>query len=183
MYTNICSCVLFLLLNGRVEFYISDSKSILENFRTIIPWINRLVELDDPTWFKPIAEGKASIAEIISHLKNWDRYLITNAIPSAQRGDGIVFPDFDPFNSVAYEYAKSGISKNQMLDEFCAIRMELYNLLLEIGEDTLRKHATANGVELCPHTGTPYSVLYIIQEFIEHDNHHKNQIDNVLMNS
>ncbi len=38
-------------------------------------------------------------------------------------------------------------------------------------------------VELCPHTGTPYSLLYIIQEFIEHDQHHKVQIDKALLQS
>ncbi|MGG1519427.1 DinB family protein [Paenibacillus oryzisoli] len=159
----------------------SDTQRILEDFKAIIPWVNQLVELDDAAWFKPIAEGKASIAEIISHLENWDRYLITKAIPSAQKGEGIVFPDFDPFNTAAYEYARSGISKSQLVGKFCATRMELYDLLLEIGEEALRKHVAANGVALCPHTGTPYSVLYIIQEFIEHDLHHKKQIDHALL--
>ncbi|SDD17443.1 hypothetical protein SAMN02799630_02319 [Paenibacillus sp. UNCCL117] len=67
-----------------------------------------------------------------------------------------------------------------MLDLFCATRMELIDLLLEAGEDAIRKHVTVNGVKLCPHTGTPYSVLYIIQEFIEHDNHHKAQSQHFL---
>ncbi len=40
----------------------------------------------------------------------------------------------------------------------------------------LEKPLTANGVSYCPHTGTPYSLIYIIKEFIEHDNHHKKQI-------
>lgn len=40
----------------------------------------------------------------------------------------------------------------------------------------LEKPLTANGVSYCPHTGTPYSLIYIIKEFIEHDNHHKRQI-------
>ncbi len=160
-----------------------DSKEILESFRCIIPWVSRLGELDDSVWFNPIAEGKASTAEIISHLQNWDRYLISNVIPSVLGGDGIVFPDFDPFNSVAYDYAKSGIGRKQLLEEFCATRAELCDLLASIGDNALREPVTANGVELCPHTGNPYSLLYIIQEFIEHDQHHKVQIDKALLQS
>lgn len=147
----------------------------------MIPWVDRLAELEDSIWFKPIAEGKASTAEIISHLMKWDRYLITTAIPAVQSGEGVVFPSFDPFNSAAYEYAKSGISKNQLLAEFLSTREELCGLLLGVGEEVLRKHTTANGVEICPHTGTPYSLLYITQEFIDHDNHHKNQIEHAIL--
>ena len=159
-----------------------NSQDILETYRSTIQWTIRLDGLDDSIWFNPIAEGKASIAEIISHLRNWDRYLIENAVPAARRGDGIVFPEFDPFNSLAYDYAKSGISPKQLLEEFRSTRMELCDWLLELGEDTLGKHVTANGVALCPHTGTPYSLLYILQEFIEHDNHHKTQMDTALLN-
>ncbi|QTH46930.1 hypothetical protein J4772_01225 [Cohnella sp. LGH] len=56
-------------------------------------------------------------------------------------------------------------------------------MLASIGDNALREPVTANGVELCPHTGTPYSLLYIIQEFIEHDQHHKVQIDKALLQS
>lgn len=159
-----------------------NSQDILETYRSTIQWTNRLDGLEDSIWFKPIAEGKASIAGIVSHLRNWDRYLIENAIPAVRRGDGIVFPDFDSFNSLAYDYAKSGISKNRLLEEFRTTRMELCDRLLETGEDTLNQHVTSNGVAICPHTGTPYSLLYIIQEFIEHDNHHKTQVDTALLN-
>lgn len=160
-----------------------DSKVILEDFRSIITWANRLVEVEDTIWLRPIEEGKASPAEIMSHLTNWDRHLITSVIPSVQRGDGAEFPDFDPFNALAYDYAKSGISKNDLLAEFCSRREELYDLLLGVGEDILRRHTTANGVALCPYTGTPYSLLYIIKEFTDHDNHHKAQINKVIQNN
>jgi hypothetical protein len=171
---------MMVLLFGKGEVYMSESKVVIENLSSITAWANQLVELDDSIWFKPIAEGKASIAEIISHLMYWDRYFITDVVPSVQRGEGIVFPDFDPANAIAYEYARSGISKKQLLDEFCATRVELCKLLLGIDEDILRKPTTVNGVAFCPHTGSPYSLLYNLQESIDHDNHHKSQIDSVL---
>lgn len=34
----------------------------------------------------------------------------------------------------------------------------------------------ANGVTHCPNTGTPYSLIYIVKEFTDHDNHNKRQI-------
>ncbi|MBH5318840.1 DinB family protein [Paenibacillus sp. GSMTC-2017] len=158
----------------------SEVKTIIDTFRSITTWSNQFNTLDDTAWFKPIEEGKASTAEIISHLMNWDQYLITYGIPAVQRGEGIVFPDFDPYNAIAYSYAKSGVSKSQLLVEFNATRLELCELLHEMGEETLRKPITANGDELCPHTGTPFSILSIIQDFIHHDTHHKNQIEEVL---
>jgi hypothetical protein len=169
-----------MILFGKGMIAMTSSTSMIENYEAITKWANSLVELEDSTWFKPIAEGKASIAEIVSHLMNWDRHLITGVIPSVLRGEGMVFPDFDPFNARAFEYAKSGVTKNQLLGEFCATRMELCKLLMEIGEDSLRRHVTANGEEQCPHTGTPYSLLVAIQEFTDHDNHHINQINNAI---
>ncbi|MEK0317596.1 DinB family protein [Cohnella sp. 56] len=157
----------------------SDSQAVLERYRSITNWAGELAALDEAAWIRPIAAGKASTAGIIAHLLNWDRYLIIYAIPAVQRGEGVVFPDFDPFNAAAYDYARSGVSQRQLLDEFRATREELCELLLDIGEDTLRRPVTANGVERCPHTGTPYSLLYIIEEFIDHDRHHQNQIDHV----
>jgi hypothetical protein len=131
-------------------------------------------------WNQPIAEGKAAVSGIVAHLMQWDRYFITNTIPSVHSGNGIVFPDFDAFNASAYEYARSGVSKSELLEELCATRTELCQFLLEAGEETLRKPVAVNGIELCPHTGTPYTLLYIIQESIDHDRHHIGQIDGML---
>jgi len=40
----------------------------------------------DFSWNSPVAEGKATVAEIIGHLLNWDKHLITNIIPSVTKG-------------------------------------------------------------------------------------------------
>lgn len=158
---------------------ISLGKETIHRYKEFIEWTDTLIDLDDNIWLTPIAEGKASVAEIISHLQNWDHYLIHTIIPAIKNGEGMVFPDFDSFNQKAYEYARSGISKEALLDEFKQTRIQLTEIMLA-EPDVATKHVTANGVENCPHTGTPYSLLYIIHEFIEHDNHHKNQILSVI---
>lgn len=158
---------------------ISLGKETIHRYKEFIEWTDTLSDLDDNIWLTPIAVGKATVAEIISHLKNWDNYLINTIIPAIKNGDGMVFPDFDSFNQKAYEYARSGISKKGLLDEFKQIRIQLIEIMLT-EPDVAAKNVTANGVENCPHTGTPYSLLYIIYEFIEHDIHHKNQILSVI---
>lgn len=158
---------------------ISLGKETIHRYKEFIEWTETLSDLDDNIWLTPIAEGKATVAEIISHLKNWDYYLINTIIPAIKNGEGMVFPDFDSFNQKAYEYARSGISKNSLLDEFKQTRIQLVEIMLT-EPDVATKNVTANGVENCPHTGTPYSLLYIIYEFIEHDIHHKNQILSVI---
>jgi len=48
--------------------------------------------------------------------------------------------------------------------------------LNELPTEALNKSLTANRITHCPHTGTPYSLIYIVKEFTDHDNHHKGQI-------
>ncbi|WNR44913.1 DinB family protein [Paenibacillus roseipurpureus] len=151
-----------------------DISTILR-YKEFTEWTDTLQDVQESMWLQPMTEGKASVGEVISHLKNWDAYLIETIIPAIKYGEGMIFPDFDSFNKLAYEYAKSGISKDRLLEEFKATRLQLVEMLLA-APDLVAKHVTVNGVATCPHTGTPYSLLYIIHEFNDHDNHHKNQI-------
>lgn len=159
---------------------ISLGKSTILRYKEFTEWTDTLTDVHEGIWLQPISEGKASVGEIISHLKNWDTYLISTIIPAIKKGEGMVFPDFDSFNKIAYEYARSGISKDRLLDEFKLTRLQLVVEILLADPDVVAKHVTANGVETCPHTGTPYSLLYLIHEFNDHDNHHKNQILTVI---
>ncbi|MNP41609.1 hypothetical protein D3C76_1353210 [compost metagenome] len=131
----------------------------------------------DSSWNCSLSEGKATVAEIIGHLLYWDLNLISSAIPAVAKNEGIVFPEFDSFNKNAYEYARS-VTKDRLLDEFVTTRNELSQLLFDSLE-IIDKPTTTNGVSHCPHTGTPYSLIYIIQEFIDHDAYHKTQIDTI----
>ncbi|MGG1550302.1 DinB family protein [Paenibacillus ferrarius] len=154
---------------------VSLDKNTILRYKEFTEWTDTLNDLHESIWLQPLSEGKASTGEIISHLKNWDNYLISVIIPAIRNGEGIIFPDFDSFNQIAYEYARSGVSKASLLEEFKLTRLQLVDMLLA-NPDIVEKHVTANGVDTCPHTGTPYSLLYIIHEFNDHDNHHKNQI-------
>ncbi|NRF95857.1 DinB family protein [Paenibacillus frigoriresistens] len=148
----------------------------ISEYEQFCKWTYTLHQLSENEWHSPIREGKASIAEIIAHLRNWDLHLINVVIPSIKKGEGMEFPNFDSFNSKAFQYANSGVSKEQLLQEFSSERMKLIEILNSLKSEDLLLEVTANGVLNCPKTGTPYSLLYIIQEFTEHDDHHKKQI-------
>ncbi len=87
----------------------------------------------------------------------------------------MIFPEFDAYNKLGYEYARNR-SKSLLIHEFTNTRKELSELLIK-SKDIIDRPTTANGVSNSPHSGKPYSLLYIIEEFIEHDEHHKNQIN------
>lgn len=152
----------------------------ISEYEQFCKWTSILHQLNDSDWYRPIKEGRASIAEIIAHLRNWDLHLTNVVIPSIRRGEGMEFPEFNSYNAKAYEYANSGVSKDQLLQEFTSDRMKLIHILSNMSPEELLLETTANGVKHCPNTGKPYSLLHIIHEFIEHDDHHRKQILGVL---
>lgn len=154
----------------------SEEKNIISNFSHYSSWLSTLEEIDETLWSKPIAEGKWPVSEIISHIMNWDNHLLKEVLPSVQNEKGMEFPDFDIYNKKASDYAKSGISQSKLLKEAKGIRERLVTELNEFPTEKLNNSLPANGVTHCPHTGTPYSLIYIVKEFTDHDNHHKGQI-------
>ncbi|MEH6942585.1 DinB family protein [Bacillus sp. JJ722] len=157
-----------------------EENNIISTFKQYSSWLSTLKDMDGTLWSKPIAEGKWSVSEIIAHIINWDQHLLSEVIPSVRNEKGMNFPDFDTYNKKASEYAKSGISQVKLLEEANATRELLVKELNELPKEKLHKQLTANGVTYCPHTGTPYSLIYIVKEFIEHDNYHKRQIIHLL---
>ncbi|MBB2482957.1 DinB family protein [Bacillus sp. APMAM] len=157
-----------------------ENVNIIKKFGEYSDWVTNLKNLKTAAWDTPISSGKWTVAEIISHITNWDNYLLDHIIPSVKKGQGMVFPDFNSYNNKASEYAKSGITPLELIDEAITARESLVNTLLQIPEKDLCKPLTSNGVSHCPNTGEPYSLLYVINEFTQHDHHHINQITQYL---
>ncbi|GAB6439759.1 hypothetical protein CON36_37305 [Bacillus cereus] len=158
----------------------SEENCIISNFKNYASWLSILEDMDNELWSTPINKGKWSVSEIIVHLMNWDKHLLSEVLPSVRNEKGMKFPDFDSYNKKASDYAKSGISQLKLLEEARNTRELLIKELNEMSVETLNKQLTANGATHCPHTGTPYSLIYIIKEFTDHDNHHKRQITEFL---
>jgi DinB superfamily len=157
-----------------------DHDHTLLSFQGMADWIERLREVEDEIWLKPTATDKWSISEILSHLMFWDRYLITEILPLIEKGAEVSFPPFDSFNQKAADYARSGLSKGELIQEVVETRDQLVFELLEMPADLRVKHVQVNGVTHCPRTAEPYSLFYLVHEFHEHDQHHKTQIERFL---
>jgi uncharacterized damage-inducible protein DinB len=133
------------------------------SFKDFISWVVTLNQLDADLWTKPIAEGKWSISEIVSHIMNWDNHLISQILPSVRQGKEIRFPNIDTYNQKASAYAKSGITQTDLIEEVIRTREYLVTQLLEMPDDIF--NAQLN-----------YSLAFLIKEFVLHDDEHKEQI-------
>lgn len=129
-------------------------------------------------WSMPIGEGKWCPAEIVAHLMKWDEYLLPAVLPEALKINGRVeFPDHDQYNAASSAYARSGRSSAALLEEARHTRSKLVKELRKLTEEQFTKPITVNGLTHCPQTNTPYSLAYLIWEFIQHDGHHRKQIE------
>ncbi len=154
-----------------------DKQTVLEDFQHYSPWLSLLEDMEEETWTMPIAPDKWSCGEIITHITKWDNYLLSDVIPSIKLCEDMSFPEFDSFNAAAAAYARSGLSKDELLQQARETRERHIIELYELPAELLYKPVSSNGETHCPHTGTPYSLLFIITDFTWHDRHHQEQIE------
>lgn len=140
----------------------------LRRFAAHIDWLDILRTIDEATWDTPVAPGKWSMKALILHMTNWDRYLLSETLPAIREGKDVVFPEFDSFNQRSVEQATSGISSDKVIKESIETRRALIQAIE--GRGRLSQQAEA---KLFP----------IIEDFIEHDHHHEQQIDTFLHRS
>jgi hypothetical protein len=110
-----------------------NKSELLTEKRALREWVNSLVYMDDQLWFQPFREGKWATADVISHFITWDRFFLDHRLPYIEKQ--IAFPKLDvnveKMNKDAVVYARSGISKHRVVNEYTQTR----NLLLSILEE------------------------------------------------
>ena len=91
------------------------------------------MELDD-VWFKPFRKGSWGIADVISHLIVWDEFLMKFRIPYFISGQSVpnVPTGVEEMNKGAIKYARSGISKEELIDQFSFTRKQLVDQIERI---------------------------------------------------
>ncbi|TDL80143.1 DinB family protein [Peribacillus frigoritolerans] len=133
-------------------------------------WILSLKQMRNEEWFQPIQEGKWSAAEIVSHLIAWDRFTLDQRLGKLKENAVLdPFPDFQSVNDRAAEYAKSGITKDELIAEFMEVRSAAVDGLLKFEGEELQFH-----FKIGDH---PFTIASYMEDFIGHDLHHKAQID------
>lgn len=155
---------------------------LIQQFGQLTMWYPSLSTItQESRWYSPIKEGKWCLAEIISHLMRWDEYLITVILPEAVTNGKVEFPDHDQYNAASSAYARSGISPATLLNQAIETRDRLVRKLSEMTEQQFFEPITVNGYTHCPQTQTPHSLGHMTFEFIEHDEHHRKQVDGFLV--
>jgi len=143
---------------------------LLNEKRDFINWVLSLMELDDQLWFQSFSEGKWATADVISHFITWDNFFLEHRIPYIQQN--IPFPQMDinteAMNRDASKYARSGISKQEVIKEFIEARSKVIQWLEELPEDAYMRmlHIGKNEIEL----------ISYFQSHHHHDITHKKQI-------
>ncbi|PGZ52928.1 hypothetical protein A6E27_22055 [Bacillus cereus] len=109
-------------------------ENVLEEKLNIIEWCQTLQRVPDDIWFQALREGSWAIADVISHFIVWDAFLIKDRIPYFISGQSVpnVPIDVEEMNKGAIKYARSGISKEEILEQFNVTRKKLVDQIERI---------------------------------------------------
>lgn len=143
-------------------------------------FVNSLGKMEETLFFEPIAEGKWSVAEIISHISFWDKYIREEMLPRMKLNAAIESIDFETLNNQAANYALSNVSQQHILDKQLEERIHLVSDLRKKNEEEFFATFSLNGEEVDQYSGYPHSIFNYVAAFVWHDNHHKQQIDGFL---
>jgi hypothetical protein len=136
--------------------------------------------MEETLFFHPIAEGKWSTAEIISHISFWDKYIREEMLPQMKKDAVIDSIDIEVLNKQAANYAISGVSKQHLLHKQLEERKQLVSTLKKKSEEEFSPRFTLNGEKIDQYSGCPHTIFNYMAAFIWHDNHHKKQIEKFL---
>ncbi|TCW57936.1 DinB family protein [Bacillus thuringiensis] len=102
-------------------------ENILEEKLNIIEWCQTLEEVPDDIWFQSFKNGSWGIADVISHFIIWDDFVMKYRIPYFLSAQPVPhFPtDVEEMNKGATIYARSGISREELINQFSYTRKQL----------------------------------------------------------
>ena len=152
---------------------------VIQEFAAYTEWLKTLEKLSESDWNKQSDSEKWSIKQIVLHIAHWDNHLLNVIVPAVKTGEAMIFPEFDSFNARATQKAKR-LSGENVFQLAKTSRSLLIETLRSLRQETLTSHTMANGTTHSPHDGVPYTLAYIVTEFIEHDRHHQQQVDSIL---
>jgi uncharacterized damage-inducible protein DinB len=147
---------------------------VLTKYKDFTNWLQHLKQISEEYWLVPIKDGKWSVGEIVAHIKAWDVFVWDERVAYFVSGSEIPAKrvDVEEINSHAANEAKSGISKNQLLDEVIECRQVVAKKLEEVPSSVWQGKIEMGSkmITLCEY----------ISGLVEHDEHHKTQIEEFL---
>lgn len=145
----------------------NSTHSVIEELNQLITFVNSLEAVSEKIFFSPISEEKWSTAAIVSHFMYWDQYILEERLERMMNGEFLPKSNInvDDMNRLAKEYAHSGNSKVQLIQEVCKARNRLLNSLADRNLETNFKIGSSE-----------MSVNKYFKGMVEHDDHHIKQI-------
>ncbi|WP_433750772.1 DinB family protein [Falsibacillus pallidus] len=148
-----------------------NKEIILSEKASVALWAEKKKSISDHQWLAPLKEGSWGVGDVISHFIVWDQFLLENRLPYIINHQP--FPsikiDVQKMNQDASHYARSGISKVQLIDEFTNIRSKLVQMIKGIPEERFDSVHQIGSSSL---TLNDY-----FMGLIEHDQKHMKEID------
>ncbi|MFS0780140.1 DinB family protein [Bacillus sp. 1P06AnD] len=155
-------------------------QKIVDEFARSILWIEGLKTLDDAHFHQPITDGKWSCAQIVAHMMLWDEYVANEILPQMKQDADVRSKPIQEVNDLATDYAISGITRNDLIEEILQSRKKLIAALREKTDNAFFEAFSLDGEKIDEYTGHPHTLYSYICSFIWHDNHHKKQVTSFL---
>ncbi len=146
----------------------------IKAYEAFIPFVESLKNTDGKLWITPIAENKWSIQEIIGHILIWDKYMLEEAILKIKNNQPVTVEnvDIDEFNKKAVAYIKT-LDKEETINQTIKYRSEIIGNLQLLPEEKFFK-------QYIDSSGNNFTINNFLEDFIPHDKHHKEQIEEFL---
>ncbi|MEY8348062.1 DinB family protein [Bacillus cereus] len=119
-----------------------EKESILNEKLNLTEWCQGLKSVPDDIWFQPFRTGSWGIADVISHFIVWDKFLMRSRLPYFISGESLphVSIDVDEINKGAINYARSGGSKEEIINQFIFTRKRLVNFIKRIPDQNFNTY-------------------------------------------
>jgi hypothetical protein len=146
---------------------------IIDHHESFKVWLEELKLINEQEWLKPMEEGKWSIAANVSHMIKWDQYSLREILPIVSEGAELPpFPDFQEFNSEAEEYAHGVVKQRALIQEGIKTRDEIITYVKSLSEDDFGQAFKVGDQS--------FTLEEFFEDFIGHDKHHQEQIEEVV---
>ncbi|UOQ43683.1 DinB family protein [Halobacillus salinarum] len=147
---------------------LNKKEQLLKHFKGSIDWVQALSSIAEENWRLPIEPGKWSVAEVISHLVAWDKFVLNQRIPYLFTHQEMpAAPDVEVVNEEAAIQARAE-EKEDTIERFCEERRHFVQVLHHFEESDFEKEILIRS--------KPMTLYDYLLGLAEHDNHHFTQI-------
>ncbi|MOA19017.1 DinB superfamily protein [compost metagenome] len=146
----------------------SDKTKLIGEFGE---WIDFVASIQNVDWQTPLGQGKWAIHDVVSHIMLWDKSFYEEVIEPIANHQPVTQQefDFDAFNNQAIQYGKQ-----KTKDELIQLSLHYRNLILNCIKNldaAQYGHTYLDG---------KFTFESYLKDFIWHDQHHMNQIKELI---